>query len=150
MATRGDVHGPRRVQAVNDTHGHAAGDRVLQLVGQRMQNNVRGSDTVSRRSGDEFLFLMLEAKDDSNVAALASKIAQNIAQPCELDGVELTVLASIGIAIYPDDGTTAEELFKNADAAMYASKRERNGPTLHGQMVQGVTGGMAAASTSRP
>jgi diguanylate cyclase len=120
-------------KAVNDTQGHAAGDRVLQLVGQRMQSNVRGSDTVSRRSGDEFLFLMLEAKDDANVAALAGKIAQNIAQPCDVDGVELTVSASIGIAIYPDDGHTAEELLKNADAAMYASKRDRNGPTLHGQ-----------------
>jgi diguanylate cyclase (GGDEF)-like protein len=122
-------------KAVNDTHGHAVGDRVLQLVGQRMQSNVRGSDTVSRRSGDEFLFLMLEAKDDSNVAALAAKIAQNIAQPCTIDGVELTVSASIGIAVYPEDGSSAEELLKNADAAMYASKRDRNGPALHGQRI---------------
>lgn len=129
-------------KAVNDTHGHAAGDRILQCVGQRIQSNVRGSDTVSRRSGDEFLFLMLEAKDDSNVLALASKIAQNIAQPCAVDGVELTVLASIGIAIYPEDGRTAEELLRNADAAMYGSKRTRNGPTLCARKV--VAGGVAS------
>jgi diguanylate cyclase len=118
-------------KAVNDTHGHAAGDRVLQLVGQRMQSNVRGSDTVSRRSGDEFLFLMLEAKDDSNVVALASKIAQTIAQPCDLGEIQLAVSASIGIAVYPDHGQKADELLANADAAMYASKRQRSGPTLH-------------------
>ncbi len=120
-------------KAVNDTHGHAAGDRVLQLVGQRIKSDVRGSDTVSRRSGDEFLFLMLEAKDDADVAALAGKIANNIAQPCDIDGIVLTVSASIGIAIYPEDGRTADELLENADAAMYESKRNRNGPTLHGK-----------------
>ncbi len=97
-----------------------------------MQSNVRGSDTISRRSGDEFLFLMLEAKDDSNVRALASKIAQNIARPCAVDGIELTVSASIGVATYPEAGQTAEELLQNADAAMYIAKRDRNGPVLHG------------------
>jgi diguanylate cyclase (GGDEF)-like protein len=120
-------------KAVNDTHGHAAGDRVLQLVGQRMQSNLRGSDTISRRSGDEFLFLMLEAKEDANILALANKIAQTIAEPCDVGGVELSVSASIGVAVYPDDGHTAEALLANADAAMYASKRDRNGPTLHGE-----------------
>ncbi|HEY3254867.1 MAG TPA: GGDEF domain-containing protein [Polyangiaceae bacterium] len=118
-------------KAVNDTHGHAAGDNVLQCIAKRIESNVRGSDTVSRRSGDEFLFLMLEARDDANVASLANKIAQNIALPCELDGLQLLVSASIGIAIYPEDGLTADELLEKADSAMYAAKRDRNGPALH-------------------
>ena len=118
-------------KAVNDTRGHGAGDQVLKLIGQRVQSNVRGSDTVSRRSGDEFLFLMLEAKDDANVAALARKIEETIAEPCDVGGIQLAVSASIGIAIYPDDGHTAKELLENADTAMYASKRDRNGPKLY-------------------
>jgi len=118
-------------KAVNDTYGHAAGDQVLQLVGKRLQGNVRGSDTVSRRSGDEFLFLMLEAKDDANVTALADKLTRNIVQPYDVDGIELAVSASIGIAIYPEDGQSAEELLEKADNAMYAAKRDRSGPMLH-------------------
>ncbi len=121
-------------KGINDTHGHDVGDRVLKMVAQRLQTFVRGGDTVSRRGGDEFLFLMLEAKDERNAANLAAKIIDNVAQPCEVDGVPVTVRASIGIALYPEDGRSVQELLKNADMAMYAAKQEKSGRTLYSQV----------------
>ena len=104
---------------VNDTYGHDMGDALLQLVAERLQAFVRGGDTVSRRSGDEFLFLMLEAKDEDNARAMAQRIIEVIAQPVLISGVELSVTASVGLAMYPGDGTTVAMLLKNADLAMY-------------------------------
>ncbi len=121
-------------KGINDTHGHDVGDRVLQIVAQRLKTFVRGGDTVSRRGGDEFLFLMLEAKDKDNAANLATKIIDNIAQPCEVDGVTLTVRPSIGIALFPEDGQSMQELLKHADIAMYAAKQQKAGPALYGQV----------------
>ena len=121
-------------KGINDTHGHDVGDRVLKMVAQRLQTFVRGGDTVSRRGGDEFLFLMLEARDERNAANLAAKIIDNVAQPCEVDGVPVTVRASIGIALYPEDGRSVQELLKNADMAMYAAKQEKSGRTLYSQV----------------
>lgn len=113
-------------KAVNDTHGHAAGDRVLQLVAERLLAIVRKGDTVCRRSGDEFLFLMLEAKDDAVVRTLASRIGAKIAEPSDIDGAQVTVAASIGVALYPQDGELPDELLKNADLAMYAAKAKKS------------------------
>ena len=107
---------------VNDTYGHDMGDALLQLVAERLQAFVRGGDTVSRRSGDEFLFLMLEAKDEDNARAMAQRIIEVIAQPVLISGVELSVTASVGLAMYPGDGTTVAMLLKNADLAMYEAK----------------------------
>ena len=123
-----------KFKAINDTHGHDAGDQVLQLVAQRLEAVVRSGDTVSRRSGDEFLFLMLEAKDEANAEALALKIIDQIAQPCEIGGVTVSVRPSIGVAIYPEDGRSAQELLKNADAAMYAAKGNKSGASLYRQI----------------
>jgi diguanylate cyclase (GGDEF)-like protein len=119
-----DLDGFKRV---NDTHGHAAGDRVLQIVATRLRTIVRKGDTVSRRSGDEFLFLMLEAKDPADIEALAARIGAMIADPCGVDGVEVAVTASIGIALYPEDGGSAEQLLEHADMAMYVAKKDRTG-----------------------
>ncbi len=110
-------------KVVNDTLGHDAGDHVLQVVAERLQAAVRAGDTVSRRSGDEFLLLMIEAKGPSDVAAFAARIAKSVADPCEVDGVKVSVRASIGVALYPEDGRSAEALLKRADTAMYAAKR---------------------------
>ncbi len=121
-------------KSINDTHGHEIGDRVLQVVAQRLQTVVRSGDTVSRRSGDEFLFLMLEAKDESSVGALAAKIVTNIAEVCEIDGEKFTVKASVGIALYPEDGCSPQELLKHADAAMYAAKQQKTGPVLYSRI----------------
>jgi diguanylate cyclase (GGDEF)-like protein len=120
-------------KSINDTYGHDVGDRVLQMVAERLLVLVRGGDTVSRRGGDEFLFLMLEAKDETNVANLAAKIIDKIAEPCEVEGVKLTVRSSIGIALYPEDGHSAQELLKNADTAMYAAKQQKKGISFYSQ-----------------
>jgi diguanylate cyclase len=126
---------------VNDTHGHGIGDRVLEVVARRLERFIRGGDTVSRRSGDEFLLLMLEAKDEDTVAGFAQKIVENISAPCEVKGIQLTVNPSIGIAIYPEDGESAEELLKHADTAMYVAKRLRQGTMLYRQVSRGTLQG---------
>ena len=123
-----------KFKSVNDTYGHDVGDRVLQMVAQRLGSNVRGGDTVSRRGGDEFLLLMLEAKDETNVASLAAKIVKNVAEACDVDGALITVNPSIGIALYPEDGRSAQELLKNADTAMYAAKQQKKGSLLYSQI----------------
>jgi diguanylate cyclase (GGDEF)-like protein len=122
-------------KSVNDNHGHDVGDRVLQMVAQRMQELVRAGDTVSRRGGDEFLFLMLEATDEKSAANLAAKIIDTVAQPCEVEGLRLTVRPSIGIAIYPEDGLSSQQLLRNADMAMYAAKQQKSGCALFSQVV---------------
>ncbi|MEO7111990.1 MAG: GGDEF domain-containing protein, partial [Polyangiaceae bacterium] len=102
-------------KAVNDTHGHELGDRVLKTVAERLQAIVRAGDTVSRRSGDEFLLLMLETKDEASVVAFAARLTARIAEPYEIDGSTISLTASLGIALYPEGGLTAEELLKHAD-----------------------------------
>ena len=121
-------------KSINDRHGHDVGDRVLQLVARRLEALVRGGDTVSRRGGDEFLFLMLEAKDEANATAFARTLIARIGEACEVDGASLTVSSSVGIALYPEDGRSAQELLKHADLAMYAAKQGRKGVVLHSQM----------------
>ena len=106
---------------VNDTHGHDIGDRLLQITAQRLQASIRGGDTASRRGGDEFVILALEA-DGPSAAALADRIGDSVAQMSDVDGVSLTVTASIGVALYPEDGSSAQQLLKHADMAMYAAK----------------------------
>src|SRR5271166_586390 len=122
-------------KSINDNYGHDVGDRVLQMVANRLLAVVRSGDTVSRRGGDEFLFLMLEAKDEANVAKLAAKIIENIGEACEVEGLKLTVTPSIGIAIYPEDGQSPQELLKNADTAMYAAKQQKKGPSFYSHVV---------------
>jgi len=112
-------------KTINDTLGHDVGDRVLATVARRLESIVRGGDTVSRRSGDEFLFLMVEAKDASNVDALATRIGRTLAEPYDIDGVPITLTASVGIARYPEDARAGPELLKQADAAMYAVKNQK-------------------------
>ena len=77
---------------------------------------------------------MLEAKDETNVASLAAKIVKNVAEACDVDGALITVNPSIGIALYPEDGRSAQELLKNADTAMYAAKQQKKGSLLYSQI----------------
>jgi len=111
---------------VNDVHGHDVGDAVLLMVTERLKSFVRGGDTVGRRSGDEFLFLMLEAKDAENASTMAQRITEVISAPTVINGTELSVQASIGLAMFPADGNTSAVLLKHADAAMYEAKRGRS------------------------
>jgi diguanylate cyclase (GGDEF)-like protein len=123
-----------RFKTVNDSYGHDVGDRVLYAVGQRLQASVRAGDTLSRRSGDEFLYLMLEAKDEASIENLARKIGDAVAEPFQVGALSLTVTASIGVAIYPKHARSAEALLKKADAAMYSAKRANRGDLLFGQV----------------
>jgi len=114
-------------KAINDTYGHDAGDSVLRMVAERLKENTRIDDTVSRHGGDEFLYLLFEMKDDKHAAFIAEKIIKAIQAPCEICTDTLSVSPSIGIAVFPKDGKTADDLIKNADTAMYEAKRNKSG-----------------------
>jgi len=118
-------------KAINDTHGHPAGDSVLKTIASRLIAVTREDDTVSRHGGDEFLYLLLELDLEAHASAVATKIVAELGQPCELNSngaqLLLRVGCSIGIAMFPGDGETADELVKSADRAMYRAKRERTG-----------------------
>ena len=108
---------------INDTLGHAGGDEVLQWVAQRLQSIVRDSDTVSRYGGDEFLVLLSDVSQPSDAALLAGKMSSALAAPIRVGDYLFHVSASVGIALYPDDGEDATTLINRADAAMYRVKR---------------------------
>jgi diguanylate cyclase (GGDEF)-like protein len=109
-------------KSINDSHGHDLGDKVLLTVADRLQSATRSEDTVSRWGGDEFVCLLLEVKQEADVARLAELMVKRISETFEFKGVVLSIRVSIGIAIYPADGETADILFKNADKAMYKAK----------------------------
>lgn len=120
-----------KFKSINDSHGHDVGDKVLKIVAERLKKSVRGADTVGRHGGDEFVYLMLEAKEEVDIANAACKIIENVAEPCELDGLHLTVKPSIGIAVFPQDGESADVLLKNADSAMYKAKQSDKGYSFY-------------------
>ena len=109
-------------KAINDSLGHAVGDQLLQSVALRLNTNVRASDTVSRKGGDEFVVLLAEIAHAEDAALTAQKLIAAIAMAHPVSGHELRVTASIGIGIYPLDGTDAATLIKSADQAMYRAK----------------------------
>ena len=111
-----------RFKHINDSLGHAIGDRLLQSVAQRLVGCVRSSDTVSRQGGDEFVVLLSEMTLAQDAAIIAEKILLTLATPHRIDQHELHLTASIGIVTYPDDGSEVETLMKNADFAMYHAK----------------------------
>jgi diguanylate cyclase len=111
-----------RFKLVNDTAGHATGDRLIQLVATRLIDCVRKSDTVSRQGGDEFVILLSEIAHSQDAGIAAEKILVALSAPYHIDEWEFQISASIGIVIYPGDGTSAEALLKNADVAMYRAK----------------------------
>jgi diguanylate cyclase (GGDEF)-like protein len=116
-----------RFKCINDTHGHAVGDRVLKEVAKRLLQHSRDEDTVCRNGGDEFLFLLMNPQGSENIERIAGVLLKNIAQPIDMDDLQPVIKASIGIAVYPDNGTTGEQLIRNADAAMYRAKQRMNG-----------------------
>jgi diguanylate cyclase (GGDEF)-like protein/PAS domain S-box-containing protein len=107
---------------VNDSLGHAAGDKLLQAVATRLTACVRTSDTVSRQGGDEFLVLLSEIVGIHDATRFAEKISAALAMPQLIGGKELRITASIGISIYPDHGETVEKIVHHADIAMYHAK----------------------------
>ncbi len=111
-----------RFKAVNDTLGHEYGDRVLKETAARLQGCVREVDTVSRLGGDEFTLLLEGFSCDQDLAVIAQRIVDAIAQPIDLDEREVTVGVSIGITVYPVDDQDMDGLLKHADEAMYRAK----------------------------
>jgi diguanylate cyclase (GGDEF)-like protein/PAS domain S-box-containing protein len=110
-------------KAVNDSLGHAAGDAILRSIATRLGAAIRKSDTVSRYSGDEFVIVLPELEQGDDAAVVARKLVRAASGPHRVDSRNITVTASVGIALYPDDGCDAETLIKHADAAMYDAKR---------------------------
>jgi len=116
-------------KAVNDTWGHAAGDRVLEEVGERVRRCVRASDTVGRLGGDEFLAILPQTTLDGALG-VAEKLREGLAEPYPLDGVTARLSASVGVSVFPVHGDEAEVLQRAADAALYRAKREGKNRTL--------------------
>ncbi len=107
---------------VNDSLGHDCGDELLKLVAKRLLQNLRDADTVARIGGDEFLIIQTEVAHRFAAANVADKIVKQLARPFHLDGKEVTIGASIGIALYPEHGVDSRVLLKKADDAMYYTK----------------------------
>jgi diguanylate cyclase (GGDEF)-like protein/PAS domain S-box-containing protein len=111
-----------RFKVVNDTLGHSTGDELLKAVGARLQVSLREEDSIARMGGDEFTILLADLKSTDTAAKIAQKVLDTVALPLQIDGTELFVTTSIGIALFPSDGDSAEVLLANADHAMYRAK----------------------------
>ncbi len=137
MAQRGDMRlavlflDLDQFKKINDTHGHVIGDEVLKLVARRLEASVRASDTVSRFGGDEFVVLLTEISQASDAALVAVTMLAEIATPSQVASGTVHLSASIGIAMYPYDGTDAATLISRADQAMYRAKRQGGGGFEH-------------------
>jgi diguanylate cyclase (GGDEF)-like protein len=112
---------------VNDTHGHPAGDRLLQAVAERLRACVRAEDIVARLGGDEFAIVQVLTGESPNIAALAARLIEMVGEPYDIDGQQVVVGVSIGIAIAPSDGKVPDVLMKNADLALYRAKADGGG-----------------------
>ena len=128
-------------KSINDTHGHAAGDWVLKEVAKRLLQHCRDEDTVCRNGGDEFLYLLMNPQGSENIERIAGVVSKYIAQPIEVGDLQLVVKASIGIAVFPDNGTTGEQLIRNADTAMYEAKKRKSGCVFFGSLEMQRTAG---------
>ncbi len=123
---------------VNDTLGHAAGDQLLQAVAQHLQTGTRPTDFTARLGGDEFAIIIEQVRDESVLRRTGEAIASRLNRPVSIDGRAVSAGVSIGGALFPRDGTTAVELFNNADTALYALKTAGRGGVsmFHNQMRQ--------------
>ena len=116
-------------KSVNDTWGHAAGDRVLAIVAERARQCVRSSDTVGRLGGDEFLAILPETTLDGALG-VADKLREALRAPYDLDKAQAILSSSVGVSLFPEHGTDPEMLQQRADAALYAAKREGKNRTV--------------------
>jgi diguanylate cyclase (GGDEF)-like protein len=112
---------------INDRHGHGVGDEVLRIVALRLLHAVRAKDMISRLGGDEFACLVADWQDREQLSRLACKVFDAVAAPLTVGSIRVSVLPSIGIAMYPTHGLNTEPMMRSADAAMYRAKRSRSG-----------------------
>ena len=110
-------------KSVNDEAGHDVGDRVLETLGERLYGCVRATDTPSRYGGDEFTVVMTDLRNEAAVETVATKIGEALSKPYRVGARTIDLNCSIGIALYPNHGSTSEALIKAADTAMYDVKR---------------------------
>ncbi len=111
-------------KSVNDTLGHPIGDLLLQSAAQRMRSCMRETDTVARLGGDEFAVIQTSAKQPTDITVLAARLIDTVSAPYQLDGHQVLVGTSVGIAVAPSDGSEADQLMKNADLALYRCKAD--------------------------
>jgi diguanylate cyclase (GGDEF)-like protein len=116
---------------VNDVRGHGAGDAVLRSLSKRFLAIVRSSDTVARVGGDEFVILSLGTANDDQATALVGRLRHALRRPFRVEGASVEIDGSVGWAVYPTDGATADELLARADGQMYATKRDTSDETLY-------------------
>ena len=116
-----------RFKLINDSLGHRAGDELLQEVARRLSTVVRTADTVARFGGDEFVLIGTSIADADDAAGLASRVMEVLQAPVRIAAIDIHTSPSIGIAMYPDDGTTTQALLARADAAMYSAKQNGRG-----------------------
>jgi diguanylate cyclase len=112
-----------KFKIVNDVHGHAMGDEVLQIISARIRGSIRSNDRLGRLGGDEFICLIANARSRENIARVADQICNVVRKPIQIGDLKLIVGASVGIAFSPEHGIDSDSLIKNADIAMYRAKR---------------------------
>ena len=121
-------------KAVNDLLGHRAGDALLKVVGARLQHTLRAGDFVSRHGGDEFVCLLPEVQKEKEALAVGRKLRAKVSAPCKLGPTRVQVRASVGIALFPQDGPSVEALLERADRAMLWAKAHQAGLALASQL----------------
>lgn len=107
---------------INDSYGHSIGDKIINLVAQRLQKNIRKNDTISRIGGDEFIIVIEDIIEQKNIEKIAKSILHDFMEPLKLEQYLFDTTISIGISLFPDNGLNVEELIKQADTAMYSAK----------------------------
>ncbi|WP_033323916.1 putative bifunctional diguanylate cyclase/phosphodiesterase [Actinomadura atramentaria] len=120
-----------RFKEVNDTLGHATGDRLLQLVADRLTHSVRPGDLVARLGGDEFAVLLPSVRDEAAAREVAARLRAALGEPVRLEGMMFDLAGSVGIALFPDHAQDFEPLLKRADVAMYHAKQNRSGVEVY-------------------
>lgn len=116
-----------KFKQINDEYGHDIGDKVLLSVAKKLKENTRSDDSICRLGGDEFLYLLMEVKNEREVAKVIKKIIKAIELPCDDIDQNLVVKLSIGISLFPKNADNLEDLIKSADAAMYVAKQGKLG-----------------------
>jgi diguanylate cyclase (GGDEF)-like protein len=121
---------------INDSYGHDVGDLVLQIIAGRLKETTRDDDTVCRHGGDEFLYILMKIGSEHDISIIAEKIIKAVQVPCDIRvrdiSISLVINPSIGISIYPKDGTTSDTLLDVADKAMYRAKQNKYGYSFAG------------------